>query len=52
MLLMVLLAAVSVVTTAHPAIDLKVNGLMTAVAGALLATTYQLGQSHIQVPLM
>jgi chromate transporter len=50
-LLMVLLAAAYVATTALPAIGPTVNGLTAAVVGILLATTYRLGQSNIKEPL-
>jgi len=50
-LLMVLLAAAYVTTTALPALGPAVHGLTAAVVGILLATTYRLGQSNIKVPL-
>jgi chromate transporter len=50
-LLMVLLAAAYVATTALPAIGPTVNGLTAGVVGILLATTYRLGQSNIKEPL-
>src|SRR5918999_3405391 len=49
--LMVLLAAAYVATTALPAIGPAVNGLTAGVVGILLATTYRLGKPNIQEPL-
>jgi chromate transporter len=50
-LLMVLLAAAYVATTALPAIGPSVNGLTAGVVGILLATTYRLGKPNIKEPL-
>jgi chromate transporter len=49
--LMVLLAAAYVATTALPAIGPGVNGLTAGVVGLLLATTYRLGKPNIKEPL-
>jgi chromate transporter len=49
--LMVLLAAAYVATTALPAIGPGVNGLTAGVVGLLLATTYRLGKPNITEPL-
>ncbi|MDQ3831068.1 MAG: chromate transporter [Candidatus Tectomicrobia bacterium] len=49
--LMVLLAAAYVATTALPAIGPGVNGLTAGVVGILLATTYRLGKPNITEPL-
>jgi chromate transporter len=50
-LLMVLLAAGYVATTALPAIGPTVNGLTAGVVGILLATIYRLGRPNIKEPL-
>jgi chromate transporter len=50
-LLMVLLAAVYVATTALPAIGPTVNGLTAGLVGILLATIYRLGKPNIKEPL-
>ncbi|HEX9870977.1 MAG TPA: chromate transporter [Candidatus Tectomicrobia bacterium] len=50
-LLMVLLAAGYVATTALPAIGPTVNGLTAGVVGILLATIYRLGKPNIKEPL-
>ena len=50
-LLMVLLAAGYVATTALPAIAPTVNGLTAGVVGILLATIYRLGKPNIKEPL-
>jgi chromate transporter len=50
-LLMVLLAAAYVATTALPALGPTVNGLTAGVVGILLATTYRLGKPNIKEPL-
>ena len=50
-LLMVLLAAAYVATTALPAMGPTVNGLTAGVVGILLATTYRLGKPNIKEPL-
>jgi chromate transporter len=50
-LLMVLLAAAYVATTALPAIGPAANGLTAGVVGVLLATTYRLGKPNVQEPL-
>jgi len=50
-LLMVLLAAAYVATTALPAMAPTVNGLTAGVVGILLATTYRLGKPNIKEPL-
>jgi chromate transporter len=50
-LLMVLLAAGYVATTALPAIGPIVNGLTAGVVGILLATIYRLGKPNIKEPL-
>jgi len=50
-LLMVLLAAAYVATTALPAIGPAVNGLTAGVVGILLATAYRLGKPNIKEPL-
>jgi chromate transporter len=47
-LLMVLLAAAYVATTAFPAIGPSVNGLTAAVVGILLTTIYRLGKPNIK----
>jgi chromate transporter len=47
-LLMVLLAAAYVATTALPAIGPSVNGLTAAVVGILLTTMYRLGKPNIK----
>jgi chromate transporter len=47
-LLMVLLAAAYVATTALPAIGPSVNGLTAAVVGILLTTMYRLGMPNIK----
>jgi chromate transporter len=49
--LMVLLAAGYVATTALPAIGPTVNGLTAGVVGILLATIYRLGKPNIKEPL-
>jgi chromate transporter len=50
-LLMVLLAAGYVATTALPAIGPAVNGLTAGIVGILLATIYRLGKPNIKEPL-
>jgi chromate transporter len=50
-LLMVLLAAAYVATTALPAMGSTVNGLTAGVVGILLATTYRLGKPNVKEPL-
>ncbi len=50
-LLMVLLAAGYVATTALPAIAPAVNGLTAGIVGILLATIYRLGKPNIKEPL-
>jgi chromate transporter len=50
-LLMVLLAAGYVATTALPAIGPTVNGLTAGIVGILLATIYRLGKPNIKEPL-
>ncbi|HEY7489571.1 MAG TPA: chromate transporter [Candidatus Tectomicrobia bacterium] len=50
-LLMVLLAAAYVATTALPAMGPTVNGLTAGVVGILLATTYRLGKPNVTEPL-
>jgi len=50
-LLMVLLAAAYVATTALPPLGPTVNGLTAGVVGILLATTYRLGKPNIKEPL-
>jgi chromate transporter len=50
-LLMVLLAAAYMATTALPAMGPTVNGLTAGVVGVLLATTYRLGKPNVKEPL-
>jgi chromate transporter len=50
-LLMVLLAAAYVATTALPAMGPTVNGLTAGVVGILLATTYRMGKPNVKEPL-